>query len=208
MPELPTPHYDKLVACQQNRRLPEMDRERLQEAMVKYREWIASIEAVQPGSEGAVQTLVEATNIYKRFIELNLIFDSQGDFLYRQKGQLKLDNTILEEFLPHLIFRSVRGLENDVELGPRNTFAGLSFLSSLGNSGHGGEPTLHTKNQDFIIGKKLYLKTGFDSEFHNYKLVESHLGYVCAECKTNLDTQTDRFYAARSFSRRRITGFS
>jgi len=57
----------------------------------------------------------------------------------------------------------------------------------LGNVGQGGEPSLRTKNQDFILGKKLYLKTSFDSEFYNYKLLESHLGYVCAECKTNLD---------------------
>ncbi|WP_293152061.1 hypothetical protein [Okeania sp. SIO2C9] len=41
-----------------------------------------------------------ATNKYKRFIELDLIFDSSENFFYRQKWQLKLDNTILEEFLP------------------------------------------------------------------------------------------------------------
>lgn len=100
---------------------------------------------------------------------------------------LKLDNTILEEFLPQLIYRSLRGIDESFEIGPRNTFSGLSFLSSLGNVGQGGEPSLRTKNQDFILGKKLYLKTAFDSGFQNYKLLESHLGYVCAECKTNLD---------------------
>ncbi|MEO1186882.1 MAG: Bpu10I family restriction endonuclease, partial [Cyanobacteria bacterium J06636_27] len=116
-----------------------------------------------------------------------LIFDSTDNFLYRQKGQLKLDNTILEEFLPQLVFRSLRGIDESFELGPRNTFAGLSFLSSVGNPGEAGEPNIRTKNQDFILGKKLYLKTSFDSDFKNYKLIESHLGYLCAECKTNLD---------------------
>lgn len=89
--------------------------------------------------------------------------------------------------MPQLIFRSLRGIDDSFELGPRNTFAGLSFLSSLGNPGQGGEPNIRSKNQDFILGKKLYLKSSFDPAFQDYQLIESHLGYVCAECKTNLD---------------------
>ncbi|MDH6061391.1 Bpu10I family restriction endonuclease [Chrysosporum bergii ANA360D] len=142
---------------------------------------------VEQGHPDTVQKLVEATNQYKRFIELDLIFDSPDNFLYRQKGQLKLDNTILEEFLPQVIYRSLKKIDNSFELRPKSTFAGLTFLSSLGNTGMAGEPTLRTKNQDFVLGKKLYLKTSFDSNFTNYKLIESHIGYVCAECKTNLD---------------------
>jgi Bpu10I restriction endonuclease len=86
-----------------------------------------------------------------------------------------------------VVFRSLRGIDDSFELGPRNTFSGLSFLSSLGNLGKGGEPNIRTKDQDFILGKRLYLKSSFDPEFQDYKLIESHLGYVCAECKTNLD---------------------
>jgi len=63
------------------------------------------MESVKPGRKNSVQKLVDATNRYKMFIELELIFDSPEDFLYRQKGQLKLNNTILEEFLPQLMFR-------------------------------------------------------------------------------------------------------
>lgn len=187
MPEFPKPHFSKLEACLENRRLPPADRERVEQALIKYQEWMESMEAVVPGEEGAVEKLVAATNTYKRFIELDLIFDSPDNFLYRQKGQLKLDNTILEEFLPHLVFRSLSGLDDTYELGPRKTFSGLSFLSSIGNTGSGGEPTLRTKDQDFILGKKLFLKTSFDERFEDYKLIQSHLGYVCAECKTNLD---------------------
>lgn len=187
MPELSRPHYGKLIACLENPRLPDADKERLEEAVRKYHEWIDELESVERGKVDTVEKLVEITNKYKRFIELDLIFDSTENFLYRQKGQLKLDNTILEEFLPQLVFRSLRGIDESFELGPRNTFAGLSFLSSVGNPGEGGEPNIRTKNQDFILGKRLYLKTSFDSDFQNYKLIESHLGYVCAECKTNLD---------------------
>ncbi|XWK91077.1 MAG: Bpu10I family restriction endonuclease [Phormidium sp.] len=187
MPQLPTPHYDKLLACLNNRSLPSADKERVQEAVNKYRQWIQELESVERGQPDSVEKLVEATNRYKRFIELDLIFDSPDNFLYRQKGQLKLDNTILEEFLSQVIYRSLRGIDDSFEIGPKRTFAGLSFLSSLGNPGQGGEPTLRIKNQDFVLGKKLFLKTSFDSQFINSKIIESHLGYVCAECKTNLD---------------------
>lgn len=187
MLKLPTPHYDKLIACLNNSKLPAADRDRVEEAQNKYQQWIQELESVESGQSDTVEKLVEATNRYKRFIELDLIFDSPDNFLYRQKGQLKLDNTILEEFLPQLIYRSLRGIDDSFEIGSKSTFAGLSFLSSLGNPGQGGEPTLRTKNQDFVLGKKLYLKTAFDREFTNSKLVESHLGYICAECKTNLD---------------------
>ncbi|MGQ4809784.1 hypothetical protein NKDENANG_03215 [Candidatus Entotheonellaceae bacterium PAL068K] len=127
------------------------------------------------------------TNRYKTFVELDLIFDSPENFLYRQKGQLKLDNTILEEFLPQLLYRSLHLIDNTFELGPRKTFAGLSFTSSLANPGSGGQPNLRTKDQDFILGKRLYMMISFDKEFDQAETIESHLGYVCAEYKTNLD---------------------
>jgi len=142
MNEFSRPHYTKLTACLNNPRLPEADRERLEEAIIKYRQWIIELESI---------------------------------------------NSILEEFLPQLIFRSLQGIDNSFELGPRNTFSGLSFLSSLGNIGQGGQANIRSKNQDFMLGKKLYIKSSFDPEFQNYELIESHLGYVCAECKTNLD---------------------
>ncbi len=95
MPES-RPHYGKLIACLENPRLPEADKECLEEAIIKYHEWISELESVERGQIDTAEKLVEITNKYKRFIELDLIFDSTDNFLYRQKGQLKLDNTILE----------------------------------------------------------------------------------------------------------------
>jgi hypothetical protein len=187
MIQLPTPHYDKLIACLNNDRLPQSDRPKIEEAINKYYQWIKELEKVSKGKSDSVRKLVEITNKYKQFIELDLIFDSPNDFLYRQKGQLKLDNTIIEEFLPQLVYRSIPNIDDSFEIGPKTTFSGLSFLSSLGNIGKGGEPKLRVKNQDFILGKKLYLKTSFDPDFNDYQLLESHLGYICVECKTNLD---------------------
>ena len=186
-PKLPTPHVDKLNALLKNPRLPDVDKPKVQQAIQRYNKWIGSLEIVQQGQKGAVQKLVDATNQYKAFVELELIFDGQEDFLYRQKGQLKLDNSILEEFLPQLLYRGLNLTDNSFEFGPRNAFAGLSFLSSLANPGLGGHPTLRTKNQNFTLGKRLYMSTSFDKTFQDAEHLESHLEYVCVECKTNLD---------------------
>lgn len=186
-PLLPTPHLDKLKALLENRRLPTVEKSRVQAALRRYQEWIKDLEAVKSGQRGAVQRLVDATNRYKLSIELDLIFDSPGEFLYRQKGQLKLDNTILEEFLPQLFYRGLSLADDTFEWGPRKTFAGLSFSSSLPNPGIGGRSSLRTKDQDFVLGKRLYMMTSFEKDFHEAERMESYLGYVCAECKTNLD---------------------
>ena len=143
--------------------------------------------SIERAGANTVSELVESTNRYKRFIELDLIYDSNNDFLYRQKGQLKLDNTILEEFLPQLIYRSIGNIDASFQLGPRKTFSGLSYLSSIGNPGQGGSPSLRTKDQDFIVGKSLFLQSSFNQDFSDSTVIESNLGYVCAECKTNLD---------------------
>lgn len=186
-PTLPTPHLSKLKALLMNRRLPKADRPRVEEGLKRYEQWIGELQSVKPGQKGAAQKLVDVTNRYKVFIEFNLIFDSPEDFLYRQKGQLKLDNTILEEFLPQLLYRGLSLPENSFELGPQKTFAGLSFISSLSEPGAGGRPSLRTKDQDFVLGKQLYMMTSFDRDFEDAERIEAHLGYVCAECKTNLD---------------------
>lgn len=182
-----TPHGDKLKALLGNQRLPDADRPRVQAAIGRYEKWIRALNGVEPGSLGAVGRLVEVTNQYRTTVELDLIFDSPSDFLYRQKGQLKLDNTVLEEFLPQLCARALRLPDLDIELGPRKTFAGLTFGSSLADSGAAGHPLFREKNQDFVLGRRIQFMLAFDSEFGDAESHSSYLGYVCAECKTNLD---------------------
>jgi hypothetical protein len=187
-PKFPMCHLDKLIALQKNPRLPAADKPRVEKALEKHEAWIKELEAVNASQKDAVEKLVEATNRYKAFIEIDLIFDSPDNFLYRQKGQLKLDNTILEEFLPQLVYRGLRLKDHQVfEFGPLSTFAGLTFNSSISDPGYGGHPRRRAKDQDFVLGKKLYIKTSFDKGFEQAEVIESHLGYICVECKTNLD---------------------
>ena len=82
---LPTPHRDKLEALLENRRLPSDDRGQVEEALRRYGDWIGEIETVGKGQRDAVQRLVEATNRYRNFIDLDLIFDSRQDFLYQDR---------------------------------------------------------------------------------------------------------------------------
>ena len=100
---LPTPHGDKLNALLENKKLPETDRPRILEAKTRYKTWLEKLKSVQGEYSEIVTGMVGVLNEYKQYIELNVIFDSDNNFLYRQKGQLKLDNTVIEEFPPYFI---------------------------------------------------------------------------------------------------------
>ncbi len=53
----------------------------------------------------------------------------------------------------------------------------------------GGGLEIRAKDQDFAISKKLFLKASHDPAFTAPATVtkETHIGFVVAECKTNLD---------------------
>lgn len=57
LPQLPTPHFDKLNALLRNPRLPETDRSRVEEAIKRYHEWISALERVKQGQGDAVAQL-------------------------------------------------------------------------------------------------------------------------------------------------------
>ena len=95
--------------------------------------------------------MVASLSRYKTYVDLDLVFDSKMDFLYRQKGQLKLDNTIIEEFMPWLVGRvfSERIAERDVTLGPANCFAQLHFDLDLADAEANRGMMIRSKDQGF-----------------------------------------------------------
>ncbi|HZU65756.1 MAG TPA: Bpu10I family restriction endonuclease [Ktedonobacteraceae bacterium] len=107
----------------------------------------------------------------------------------RQKGQIKLDNSIIEEFLPRLIHPSLipEISEMNVTVGPVKAFSSIWFDSSLIQPGFAGGLQIRTKDQDFAISKPLYLRASHSSDFQEQVSVSTHLAYIAAECKTNLD---------------------
>lgn len=184
---LPTPHGDKLDALLQNDKLPKGDRARIEKAVKRYRSWLQALSHI-PTSSGGVAEAVRLLNDYRLFLDLEVVFDSQDDFLYRQKGQLKLDNTVIEEFLPHLVSRSFPEISTGFSVGPHSCFAALYFTSTIRTAADSPGTHARTKDQDFTISKRLYLRASFHPEHaEGVDHLEADLGYLCAECKTNLD---------------------
>src|SRR6266403_1431594 len=147
---LPAPHGDKLDALRQNDKLPTGDRKRIEKAVKRYRAWFDSLTRIPTGN-GALAEAVRLLNEYRLYLDLGVVFDSQDDFLYRQKGQLKLDNTVIEEFLPHLVSRAFPDISTGFSVGPHSCFAALYFTSTIRIAT--GPPVAHvrTKAQDFTI---------------------------------------------------------
>lgn len=185
--QLPTPHLDKLNAALQNTKMPVNEIERIANAVNRYDKWIKDMKQVEDKCDDVVTKLVNLFNDYKFFIDFDLIFCSENDFFYRQKGQLKLDNTVVEEFLPYLIFKSFPELQTLFTFGPTKCFSAAYFKSTLQHQVEGAGLSIRTKDQDFAISRRLYIKSSHTSDFELYNFVETYLGYVIAECKTNLD---------------------
>ena len=137
---LPTPHADKLRALLRNQNLPDIDKPRVREAVEKYDAWEKEVRQIEGDGDDLVEPLVDSLNRYRKWIDLNLIFNSPENFLHRQRGQLKLDNSVLEEFLPWLVKRRFpeRIADTGLSLGPTNAFSQLSFDSDPFNRPNGG----------------------------------------------------------------------
>ena len=182
-----TPHGDKLRALLGNGKLPESDLPRVRRAIARYEEWIASLDGLQ--SPQPVESLVASLNSYKKFIALDLIYDSNEDFLYRQKGQLKLDNTVLEEFLPRLVGNQFaeRAEGRGLTIGPSKALAQVRFDSDLRTDSAGGGMTVRAKDQDFAVVRPLFVQASHHEDFSNARSERAELAYIAAEIKTNLD---------------------
>lgn len=149
---------------------------------------VAAIKS-KPTPDKLLGTLVAELNAYKLYVDIDLIFDSPNDFLYRQKGQLKLDNTVIEEFLPWLcnsvLMPEISG--KGVSIGPVSAYSGVFFESTLSQSLAGGGLRIRTKDQDFAISRPLWIQTSHTEDFKNPAQKVTNLAYVATEIKTNLD---------------------
>ena len=118
--------------------------------------------ALRTAGEERVRQMTALLNEYKDTLEVELIARRGSPFIKRQKGQLKLDNSVLEEFLTHLVHPAIiDGVPENIELnvGPSRAFMSLSF-SPVDLPGLVGRPRLvmKTKDQDFVIGKNIHYK--------------------------------------------------
>lgn len=89
-------HGSKLEALLTNSKLPKEDLHNLHCAIDNYQEWIYKLKNSENKGDDLLIYMVDSLNLYKNSIDIDLIFKSRNDFLYRQNGQLKLSNSILE----------------------------------------------------------------------------------------------------------------
>jgi hypothetical protein len=186
-------HGEKIVAAISSEKMPANDIPRLNSALTKYDEWVKKLtEYTADSMEELVAGLVQLLNDYKYYIDVDLIYDSPDDFLYRQKGQLKLDNTVIEEFLPVFVRKCLEKKFGTCELtisSQTPIFSSVYFQTSLSSPGIGGGIQIKTKDQDFSMSRTLYIQSSYSPDFKESETarVTTHLGYVLSELKTNLD---------------------
>ena len=187
----PTPHGSKLRELLVNDKLPSADVPLVEKAIDNYNKWIKDMSGLITKGDEKVIDLVRLLNEYKKKIEIDLIWDSSESFLYRQKGQLKIDNSILEEWFPWLVDPEIIEALQGVELttGPAKAFAASHFQSTLADGNPRPGLVLRHKDQDFTIGRPAYLKASFSSVFEPKETDSqtTYIAYIAAELKTNLD---------------------
>ena len=186
-----TPHKDKLIAALNNPKAGG-DKPLLEEALRNYAVWIKTTQELTSRGHARVKDMVALLNDYKDLIEVELIAHKGSAFLKRQKGQLKLDNSIMEEFLIHLVHPDILTNLPDFKLdtGPQTAFMSLSFRpANVQSLNQKPAVILKNKDQDFTIGKSIYYQFSSDENFTAAKTTKGKLflAALAAECKVNYD---------------------
>jgi hypothetical protein len=187
-----TPHLDKLNAALSNPKC-RGDVPLIKAAIKQYNKWIENLGKLTSEGKERVEEMTDLLNWYKNELEVELIMKRGSDFLKRQKGQLKLDSSVLEEFLIHLVHPDILNGLDDLEqlvIGPQEAFMSLAFLPrSIKELGTKPRVVLKTKDQDFVIGTKIHYKFASDGNFQMENTSEGSftLSVLAAECKINLD---------------------
>ncbi|HBH47430.1 Bpu10I family restriction endonuclease [Muricauda sp. TY007] len=185
-----TPHRDKLIAAISNPKAKN-DKGLLEEAHKAYLNWTSQLSKLKSSGDTRVKEMTKLLNEYKDYLEVELIAKSGSPFIKRQKGQLKLDNSIIEEFLIHLVNDDViKNLPKEIETGSQTAFMSLSFRpSSIESLAQKPEIVLKQKDQDFTIGKSIYYQFSPDSKFDKKLTLDGRffLAVLAAEVKVNYD---------------------
>lgn len=188
----PTPHREKLLAAIANRKMQGDDVTLLREAVTAYEQWLADLGALDSTGRERVDQMVDILNRYKNTLEVELIQKRGSAFIKRQKGQLKLDNSVLEEFLPHLLRPEILDHidQSSFVTGPQKAFMSLSFMpSSLSQLSGKPQVVIKSKDQDFTIATPVHFKFSTDSGFGRGSTATGQfaLAVFATEIKLNLD---------------------
>lgn len=189
----PTPHLNKLVAAIGNPKASAPDRTLLKKIKVRHTKWVSELEETIDGEDPEARVIRQSQllNDYKYFVEVECVARQGSAWLRRQKGQLKLDNSIIEEFLVHLVHpATLPGFDRLDELivGPRQAFMSMSFApESLGDLLDSPHVIIKQKDQDFAMGAELHYAIGSKPDLTNAETGSFVLAVLASECKVNLD---------------------
>ncbi len=198
--DLEEPHKEKLLAAIHKEKIlaaivnpkAKDDIDLLKDALNAYEQWIKKMNGLTSKGEKRIYEMTALLNAYKDYLEVDLIATHGSSFLKRQKGQLKLDNSVMEEFLIHLVHPSILNdlPDFDLETGPQTAFMSLAFRpSNIKTLDEKPEVIFKVKDQDFTIGKTIHYKFSPSSSFDRAKTITGkfHLAVLAAECKVNYD---------------------
>lgn len=186
-----TPHREKLIAAIDNPK-SRADVSLLRQALAAYGSWIDGMTNLTTSGKRRVLDMTRLLNEYKNLLEVEIIARQGSAFLKRQKGQLKLDNSVMEEFLIHIVDpRILSALPPfKLEFGPKTAFMTFSFRpSSIASLAGKPEIVIKEKAQDFTIGRTIHYKM---SPNENFPVAETDKGNIflsvlSAEVKVNFD---------------------
>lgn len=185
-----TPHRDKLLAAIKNPKA-KADKPLLEEAFKQYEGWSDKLTKLTSKGDKRVEEMTSLLNEYKDFLEVDLIAKKGSPFIKRQKGQMKLDNSIIEEFLIHLVCDDIlEGLPKGIETGSQTAFMSFTFRpSTIDRLVKQPEIVLKQKDQDFTIGKSIYYQLSPDEKFDKKVTANGKLflAVLAAEVKVNYD---------------------
>lgn len=185
-----TPHRDKLLAAIKNPKA-KADKPLLEEALKQYEGWSDKLTKLTSKGDKRVEEMTSLLNEYKDFLEVDLIAKKGSPFIKRQKGQMKLDNSIIEEFLIHLVCDDIlEGLPKGIETGSQTAFMSFTFRpSTIDGLVKQPEIVLKQKDQDFTIGKSIYYQLSPDEKFDKKVTANGKLflAVLAAEVKVNYD---------------------
>jgi Bpu10I restriction endonuclease len=193
LPRYGVPHGKKIAAAIANPKAAQQDKELLGEIKDAYNEWIAELVTVVSGEDPKTRVFrqVELLNDYKFFVEVDCVAKRGSAWLKRQKGQLKLDNSIIEEFLLHLVHpATLPGFDrlDELAVGPNQAFMSMSFrANNLGGLLDKPEVVVKAKDQDFTLGALLHYAIGSSPDLGTATRGSFVLAVLSAECKVNLD---------------------
>ena len=192
MVELPTQHLEKLKAAIRNDKCSPDDVKLMEEAKDHYQHWVERMGKLTSRGRTRIDEMVDLLNEYKNTLEVDLVAKRGSAFLKRQKGQLKLDNSVLEEFLPHMLRNEIiEKLDHDNFLtGPQKAFMSLSFMPrGFGDLGRRPEVMVKVKDQDFTIATPIHYRFSASEEFSADVTATGTfaLAVLATEIKLNLD---------------------